>query len=485
MLLDRSRLTIKFANFGTAPATALSDPLLLSRVQAFRRMLGARMMALDKPTAKKKIPSGDYHISRKIDGEFTVLIVRDGEAITLNPGGTVRAGTPMLEEALQQLSQAGVQDAIIAGELYVQRPDGKRPRVHDVVRVARKPETQEDLQSLAFAVFDIIELDGQEYGSDYNETWEKITSLFDGGAQIHPVETISGNEKAILEQFETWVEDGGAEGVVARSEAAGMFKIKPRHTLDAVVIGFTESVEDRAGMLHDMLLAILRRDGSFQVLGRVGGGFTDENRVDFLSDLNDIIVDSDYAEVNSDRVAYQMVEPKLVVEISCLDLVAQTTRGGSIDRMVLNWNAQVGKWETLRRLPLVSIISPQFVRFREDKSVTPEDLRIDQLTDLVEIPMSEKSADELELPKSDIMRRKVATKTLKGAQMVRKLLLWKTNKESESEAFPAFVIHLTDYSPNRKVPLQREIRVSNSQEQIGELWDSLDQKYFVKGWVEV
>jgi len=484
MLLDRSRLNIKFGSFGVAPATALSDPLLLTRVQGFRRMLGARMMALDKEGAKKKIPAGEFYISRKIDGEFTVLILKDGDAITLNPGGTVRSGTPMLDEAKKILEDAGIQDAIIVGELYVNRPDGKRPRVHDVVRVARKPESNEDLESLAFAVFDIMELDGTEYGAEYSETWAKITELFEGADKIHPVETLVASEKAILEHFKKWVDGEGAEGVVARSEAAGMFKIKPRHTLDLVVIGFTESVEDRAGMLHDMLLAVLRHDGSYQVMGRVGGGFTDENRVDFLSDLNDIVVDSDYAEVNSDRVAYQMVEPKLVVEISCLDLVSQTTRGGTIDRMVLHWNKDDGKWETVRRLPLVSVISPQFVRFREDKKVDPNDVRMDQLTSLVEIPMADKGAQEMELPKSEILRRKVATKTLKGATMVRKLLLWKTNKEAE-ETYPAFVIHLTDYSPNRKVPLQREIRVSNSQQQIGDLWEALETKYFVKGWQDV
>ena len=33
--------------------------------------------------------------------------------------------------------------------------------------------------------------------------------------------------------------------------------------------------------------------------------------------------------------------------------------------------------------------------------------------------------------------------------MVRKFVLWKTNKE-QSEDYPAFVVHFTDFSPNRK-----------------------------------
>lgn len=484
-VLDSSRITLKLGAYGTAPATALGDPLLLPRVQAYRRQLSARMYALDKPSMAKKLPKSDYHISRKIDGEFTVLIVRGKEAFTLNPGGTVRVGLPLVEEAQQLLKTAKVKDAIIVGELYVNRSDDKRPRVHDVVRVARKPESQDDVDSLQFAVFDVLEINGEENNGEYPDTWKQIEKLFGKGERVHPVSTIEGNDKKAREQFETWVEEENAEGVVARSESSGWFKIKPRHTLDVAVIGFAEGTEDRVGMIHDLLLAVMRNDGHFQVLGRVGGGFSEEERTNFLSDFTDIATDSEYAEVNSDRVAYQMVRPEIVIEISCLDLVSETTRGGTIDRMVLNWNDKDKKWETVRRLPLVSVISPQFVRIREDKKASIDDIRLQQLQEIVEIKLADKTADELELPKSEVLRRKAAVKTLKGAKMVRKLVMWKTNKEEQSHEFPAFVVHLTDYSPNRKVPLQREIRVSNSQEQIQQLWEALEDKFFVKGWEEV
>jgi len=485
MLLDPSRVTLKFGAYGTAPATALTDSLLLPRVQSFRRQLGARMIAVDKETAKKKIPTGEYHISRKIDGEFTVVVVRHGEAVTLNPGGTVRTGMPMLAEALERVTAAGVKNALIVGELFVQRADKKRPRIHDVVQVARKPEKQADVDSLHLAVTDLIELDGREFTTDYAATWARINELFSGGTRVKPVETVTGNDKEIAVKFKTWVEKEGAEGVVARSDSAGIFKFKPRHSLDVAVIGFTEATEDRTGMLHDILLAVMRRDGTFHVLGRAGGGFSDEERKQILSDLNDIQAESDYAEINSDRVAYQMVKPKLVAEVSCLDLVSETTRGGTIDRMVLRWNRAASKWETIRRLPLVSVISPQFIRFRDDKQIHPADISIQQLLDLVDIPLSDKSAEELELPKSELLRRRVATKTIKDALMVRKIMLWKTNKEKESLEFPAYVVHATDFSPNRKTPLQREIRVSNSHEQITALFEALAAEYFVKGWNEV
>jgi hypothetical protein len=47
------------------------------------------------------------------------------------------------------------------------------------------------------------------------------------------------------------------------------------------------------------------------------------------------------------------------------------------------------------------------------------------------------------------------------------------------------VLHLTDYSPNRKNQLERELRVSNSREQIDAFWAEFAKDYFGKGWTKV
>jgi hypothetical protein len=261
-----------------------------------------------------------------------------------------------------------------------------------------------------------------------------------------------------------------------------MFKIKPRHTLDVAVVGFTESTDERQGMLHDLLTGVMRSDGSLHMLTRVGGGFSEDDRRALLADLKDMTADSEYVEVNVDHVAYQMVRPEWVIELSCLDLVSQTTRGSPVNRMVLNWNRPAEKYEIIRRLPLASVISPQFVRRREDKRVQPFDVRIDQVADLVDVPLVDRDAGQLALPPSEVLRREVFTKQLKGETMVRKFLMWKTNKENDSEDFPAYVVHFTDFSPNRKEPLSREIRVSNSQDQIEQLWQGLKQDNIKQGW---
>jgi hypothetical protein len=481
-LLDQSRMEFKLGEYRVGPDAALSDPLILSRVQEYRRLASARMVPLDREDIRRKMPKADYFVSQKVDGEFTVLVYEGGAAFTVNPGGTVRMGLPVTEEAARLLSKAKMQRMMIAGELYVECDD-RRPRVHDVTTVARQPKNEADLKRLRFAAFDLLPWDGPPAAS-YAETWKTINRLFSAGERIHPVVTeMAAGPEDIEKWFDKWVEKGGAEGLVARSETVGQFKIKPRYTLDVAVIGFTESTGDREGLLHDLLYAVMRRDGSLQVLSRVGGGFDEDQRRAMLADLKDMVVESEYAEVNSDHVAYKMVQPDWVIEISCLDLISQTTRGAPVNRMVLDFQSNGEKqYKVIRRLPLATVISPQFLRRREDKSVRPHDVRIDQVSSMVEVPLWDRDARKMTIPRSEVLRRTVYTKVMKGETMVRKLVLWKTNKESEGDDFPAYVLHFTDFSPSRKVPLAREVRVSSSLDQMTQLWSGLLDENIKKGW---
>lgn len=112
-----------------------------------------------------------------------------------------------------------------------------------------------------------------------NRAHLKFSHVFEVGSKVEKL-------------FEQWVKKEGGEGLVIRNETAGIFKVKPLHTLDAVVVGFTESINEREGLLHDLLLAVRRADGTFQILTRVGGGFSEDERRVFLSDLKDITADA-------------------------------------------------------------------------------------------------------------------------------------------------------------------------------------------------
>ena len=479
-LVDPSGLQMLFGSYGVGKASCMANPFVPLRAQEYRRQLAQRMMALDKAYVKEKLPATDCFVSRKVDGECTLVLIEGGECCSVNPGAVVRTGLPFMEEAAALLGKSKHKQMLLAGELYVNRTD-RRPRVHDVSRVARQPESQADLDKLHLAVFDILEIDGKPAPAAYADVWKKIETVFKAGQKIHPVETVRAKTiDDVMKLFQKWVEGEGAEGIVVRSDSGGQFKIKPLINLDVAVLGFTEGTDDRLGMIHDLLVGLMRQDNSFHILGRVGGGFDEDQRRAWLSDLKDMAAHSDYAEVN-DSVAYQMVRPEWVIEMSCLDLINQSTRGGSIDRMVLGYDMPRNMYQSIRRLPLASPISPVFIRRREDKAIRPADLRMQQVAEVVEVPMMDKDARQLSLPKSEVLLREVFTKTLKGNLMIRKLMLWKTNKESEGN-FPAYVAYYTDFSPARATPLDRDIRISNSREQIEQLLAQMKTEYIVKGW---
>ncbi len=151
--------------------------------------------------------------------------------------------------------------------------------------------------------------------------------------------------------------------------------------------------------------------------------------------------------------------------------------------MVLDFsNGDKPGYQVVRRLPLATVISPQFIRVREDKKAHPADVRIAQVSDRVEVAQIDVEAREFALPKTNVMRREVYTKQLKGETMVRKFVLLKTNKETISDEYPAYVVHYTDFSPNRKDALAREVLISNSFEQIESLYGALKEENVKKGW---
>ena len=88
-LLDRHRFEIKMGDYGVGTAQALADPSILAKTQDYRRQTGSRMMPLGKSDIRAKVPTADYHVSPKVDGEFAVLVLRNSEIFSINPGGTV------------------------------------------------------------------------------------------------------------------------------------------------------------------------------------------------------------------------------------------------------------------------------------------------------------------------------------------------------------------------------------------------------------
>jgi ATP-dependent DNA ligase len=479
---DKSKFTCKQGDYCIGKAGDLASPFLQQRSQEYRRTISGKMKPLAATDAGRIPKTKGLYATRKYDGEFAMIFFNGSELLSVNPGGTVRVGLSAYIEAEKLLKKAKVKSCILGAEIYVKDEPSQAHRVRQVVSILRSPSSEKDLDRLGVAVFDVIELDGERIDST-EQVYKLITKWFKGGKKVHAAEFIVADDtEAIMEAFTDWVVGEGAEGLVIRHDRAGWFKLKSRHNIDAAIIGFTEGTDGRKGLLHDLLVAVIRDDGTFHELGRVGGGFTEDVRKEIAGQLRRRIVPSDYVAVNNDYVAYEMIHPGPVIELSCLDLIPERATGGPVNRMVLSWDGD--KYTALKRMPIVSMISPQFVRIRDDKEAVASDVNIRQISDLVAVPKVEETAVEPKGKPSELLERSVYTKTMKGNKMVRKMLLWKTNKEDEGE-FPAYVVYLTDFSPNRANPLERDVKVAQSEKAARHMFTEMAKQKFLGGWEKV
>ena len=450
------------------------------KAKNYKRKVAGTFMLVDGAKLAEKITGEDFCVTRKYDGAMQLLFYEGEEACCVSTNGIIRKDLPCIAEFKELCRKNGLKSITAAAELYAVISKDGRERVGDVSTA----QADESLQGcLKLAVFDILDIDGEPFTAEhYKHTLAKIKSCFTGSL-VHPVKSRSASSKQeVAGIFDEWVKEGGSEGLVLHSELPIVYKIKPRHTVDAVIIGYTLGDEDDSHAIRDILVAVMREDGLLQQFAATGNGLTEDERAKLLERLSTMAVESSYIETDSRNVAFQMVRPEIVVELSAVDFVSENSSGEAKMNMLLSYDGQNG-YSSLGRTPGVAAHSLVYVRQREDKSCNPSDIRISQLSDLCEFSKG-KAASRKDLPKSEILSRRVFTKGDGEKLMIQKFIVWKTNKETENPLFPAYVLHYTDFSISRKEQLRRDIRVSNSREQIMLLHEKFLEENIKKGWVE-
>ena len=438
----------------------------------YKRRISGGFMLVEPARIHNRLSGEDFCVTRKIDGLMQCVFWKDGTAFMVGSGGAVMTGLPCLDEFAECAKKAGLDSAVIAAELYYPL-DGGRSRCHDVLRVL---PTEEKVK-LKLAPFDLLERNGEPYKAvHYKETHKELRRLF-SGQMIHPVEMRSARSREEVEAiFDEWVVEQGAEGLVVHSESPIIWKVKPRHTIDAVVVGYTATDQG----IRDLLFAVRREDGRFQAFATGSNGLTAEQRIPLMETLKEDAAESQYIRTDSENNAFQMVCPKLVFEISVNELISESNAGKIKLNPLLEFDQGKG-WLSCGSTPGVSALAPAVVRLREDKTPVYEDIRVSQLSDIC--PFAEKKVGDGPLPASTLLDRKVFRKISGEKVMIQKFLIWKTNKE-QSGKFPSYVFHYTDYSSGRKEFLKRDLRISESEQQIRTIMEDFISSNIKKGWQE-
>lgn len=446
----------------------------------YKRFLSSLFRLISPEQIESRVSGEKYWVSRKYDGMLQVVTFDGTHCYMSGTGGTVREGLPCLKEAEELIKKAGLTQFCGAAELYVTEK-GERTRVYDVISALADRERVPEL-SLAF--FDVLEVNGDPFvrTNPYEDAYNKLNEIFPKEGNVHIVETVEASGRKEVETLYTkFVEEGKAEGVVVRSDMPLVHKVKPFHTLDVAVVGYTESFkEGREGQIKALLVAFMREDGTFQIAGRVGTGFDADQRTHLFNTLSAMHIESNFIETDSDGIAFRMVKPQMVIEMRCCDIVTDIA-GKSLKNPVLTLSDT--SLTLIRQIPGIRLFFNVYVRERDDKTVCQEDVRLSQVSELCLLP--DENAEVSDLPKSEMILREVYTKESKGKTMVQKFLVWKTNKESVSDKFPPFVMHYTNFSAGRKDPLKRELRVAGDETSIMEKVEAYRTKNIKKGWVKL
>ena len=441
----------------------------------YKKDVAGHFVLVEGAVLKQRIAGKRLAVTRKIDGHLQVVFYEGGKAFMLNARGRQKAESlKCLDAFAEALKKAGVQSAVIAAELYYPAESG-RPRCSDVLS-ALADDQKKDL--LRLAPFDIVELDGVPWKpGHYSDTHNRLCTLFQDEI-VRPVQMRNASSEADVQAiYDEWVVGEGAEGLVVHGESPIVWKVKPRHAIDAAVIGYTTG--DRG--VRDLMFAVRREDGLFQMFAVGSNGFTEEERLKLVDRLSTLHVDSQYVLSDSRGIAYQMLRPELVFEVSVLELVAR----GNDDKVKMNpllrFDAETG-WIMEDSVPGVKALGVTIERERTDKTPGVTDVRISQLTDVC--PFEEPESGVVKLEPSTLLERRVFRKTSGEKVMIHKFLLWKTNKERTGR-YPAYVIFHTDFSNGRKEMIKRDMLYSDDEKQIRELLEAEIADNVKKGWEEV
>ena len=469
----------KVNGYLTGDQKAVSTEIIQEAIRYKKRVAG-NFSPVSGNQIETNLLGSEFYVTRKIDGEMQLLFFNGKDAVIINGGGRIRAGLPCVEEAAALLKKGEMESAVIAAELCTEESKG-RQRVYDVLHAL---SGKGDISTLRLAAFDIIRLNKDPFPDGiYSDTHKKLIEIFGEGEAISPVEMKTASSKREVQRiFDEWVEGENAEGIVVHSEFPRVFKVKPRQTIDAVIVGYTEGDGENRDKVRDILFALMKDGKSFQIIGKAGNGFTEQEKKDFYTTLSEKHIKSSFLETDSRNIAYHMVEPETVVEIAFTDILTETSKGIKRNPVL---SIDDGSMFLAAMVPGISLIHPVYERTRTDKKANATDIRISQITDLIYIPEGEKETSSAELPRSEVIFREVYTKESKGKKMVLKFLVWKTNKQRVDNRYPAYVMHFTNFSPGRKDPLKRDVRVSSSEKQILEITNQFIEKNVKKGWGKI
>ncbi len=282
-------------------------------LQAFRLEIGrpiGPMLASPAGSLEQAVTRiGTGAVDWKLDGA-RIQVHRDGDEVAVY-SRSLDELTGRLPEAVGAALALPVRRAVLDGEAIALRPDG-RPQPFQVTASRIASGTR----GVSAMFFDVLHLDGEDLlDAPLARRAEALEAAVPERLRVPRV--ITGDLDEARAHFDAALE-AGHEGIVYKSleapyaagrRGAGWLKVKPRHTLDLVVLAAEWGHGRRRGWLSNLHLGARASHGDgFVMLGKTFKGLTDEMLAWQTERLNQL------ARTRHGLVVE--VSPELVVEVA-------------------------------------------------------------------------------------------------------------------------------------------------------------------------
>jgi bifunctional non-homologous end joining protein LigD len=276
-----------------------------SQVQNYRPML---LTEVDKP-----FDDPNWSFELKLDGIRAIVAIRSGAAtISTRNEKEVSDRFPVLKEQFLALN---LDSAVLDGEIVQFDADG-----HPDFQALVQPFQAGRVTRAIYCVFDVLELHGEDLRARPQSERRKILeSLNLDQPNVRRLDAFLRDGTLLFDQSVKM----GFEGIVGKrlkspyrsgTRSKDWVKIKPYHTDEFVVVGFTKGEGARSTTFGALLLAAAGAQG-LEYVGNVGGGFSDPELVEFSARLKQIKTPKSPLQSPPNLGAVTWVQPKMVVEV--------------------------------------------------------------------------------------------------------------------------------------------------------------------------
>jgi ATP-dependent DNA ligase I len=276
-----------------------------------RPMLAASAASIEDALAKA---GGTAAVEWKLDGIRIQAHLAEGHVRLFTR--TLDDITGRLPEVVAVLAKLPAGSAVLDGELIALREDGRPLPFQDTAARAASQDAEAPSVPLSVFLFDVLQLEGADLIDLPDEQRHAALARAVPPELLMPRLVTNSAEEATA--FFADAIAHGHEGVVVKSldtpyaagrRGAGWIKVKPRHTLDLVVLAVEWGHGRRRGWLSNLHLGARDpKTGGFVMLGKTFKGLTDE----LLTWQTQRLL-----ELEDRRDSYTVyVRPELVVEIA-------------------------------------------------------------------------------------------------------------------------------------------------------------------------